>query len=35
MTRRLKSLTVRGKNGYKQFSKNSPNSLALGVEFGQ
>jgi hypothetical protein len=35
IARRLKSLTARGKNGYKQSSKNSPNSLCLGVGFGQ
>ena len=31
MERRNKSLTARGKNGYKQFSKNLPNSLPLGA----
>ena len=31
MARRLRSLTARGKNGYKQFSRNLPNLLALGA----
>jgi hypothetical protein len=35
MAMRRKSLTVRGKNGYKQSSENSPNSLSLAVGFGQ
>ena len=35
MTRRLKSLTASGKNGYKQFNKNLSNSLALAARFNQ
>ena len=35
IARRRKSLTVRGKSGYKQSSKNSSNSLSVAVGFGQ
>jgi hypothetical protein len=33
MTHRPKSLTATGTSGYKQSSRNLPNSLTLAVEF--